>query len=80
MRVGGMASPDCAHCGRTMDAGFILDHTHGGTLQSSWVGGLPDRSRWTGLKLKGRTRIPVTTLRCPRCGRLEAYALHTGTS
>jgi hypothetical protein len=58
-----------------MDPGFVLDIAHGAVAQSSWVDGAPERSFWTGLKLKGHERIPVTTFRCPQCGFLESYAV-----
>ena len=61
-------------CGAKMEEGFILDNAHGGRLQSEWVEGEPERSVWTGIKLKGREHLPVTTFRCSRCGYLESYA------
>jgi hypothetical protein len=57
-----------------MDEGFILDNTYGARVQSEWIDGPPERSRWTGVKLKGKEHLPVTTYRCPRCGYLESYA------
>ena len=39
-----------------------------------WVEGEPQYSIWTGLKLRGKERLPVTTYRCSRCGFLESYA------
>jgi hypothetical protein len=59
-----------------MEPGFVLDWTHGGVAQSSWVDGVPVPSIWTGLKLKGHERVPVTTYRCTKCGFLESYALN----
>ena len=67
--------PECPKCRHDMEPGFVLDITHGAMAQSSWVEGAPERSIWTGLKLKGHERVPVTTFRCPRCGYLESYAL-----
>lgn len=71
-----MAAPDrvCAKCGGRMEEGFILDHTDGALLQSTWVEGEPVRSRWTGIKLKGKAQLAVATFRCGRCGYLESYA------
>jgi hypothetical protein len=57
-----------------MEPGFVLDRTHGGVAQSTWVEGAPVRSIWTGLKLKGHQRLQVMTYRCPKCGYLESYA------
>jgi hypothetical protein len=65
---------ECPKCGARMEAGYILDVAHGANLQSQWVEGPPDRSRWTGLKLKGRRKLPVTSYRCSRCGFLESWA------
>ena len=66
--------PDCARCGRRTELGVIIDVGYGAVTQSSWVDGAPEKSIWTGLKLKGRVRIPVITYRCPHCGYLESYA------
>lgn len=66
----------CRNCGRTMSRGFIVDkgeQNRPGVAR--WVEGLPEKSFWTGLKLKGRRQVPVTVLRCERCGLLESYAL-----
>ena len=60
-----------------MEDGFVLDHTHGGRVQSGWVEGKPERSIWIGIKLKGREQMPITTYRCPQCGYLESYARQT---
>ena len=64
----------CVKCGGEMEEGFVLDNTHGARLQSGWVEGAPEPSFWTGLKLKGKEQIPITTFRCRRCGYLESYA------
>ena len=66
--------PECPKCGKRMEPGYVLDITHGAMAQSSWIEGAPERSFWTGLKLKGHQRLPVTTYRCTGCGYLESYA------
>ena len=66
--------PQCPKCQTSMESGFVLDQTYGANLQSAWIEGEAERSFWTGVKLKGRDRIPVSTYRCPRCGYLESYA------
>jgi hypothetical protein len=66
--------PDCPKCGRVMEPGFLLDMTHGGMTQTSWVQGAPEKSFWTGIRIKGRTKLPVKTFRCTHCGYLESYA------
>lgn len=58
-----------------MEAGFMLDQTHDAVVrQSAWTEGTPEPRFWTGLDLKGRPRLPVTTYRCRACGYLESYA------
>jgi hypothetical protein len=57
-----------------MEAGFVLDQMYGEMAQTAWIEGAPERSFWTGVKLKGRERLPVSTFRCPACGYLESYA------
>ena len=65
----------CPKCGSRMDQGYLLDNGESGSRHVvSWVEGTPEKSFWTGLTLKGRARFPVVTLRCVRCGFLEAYA------
>jgi hypothetical protein len=62
-----------------MDAGFLLDKSYSDSYFSSteWAEGAPESSFWSGLKVKGRERYPVTTFRCDRCGYLESYARRT---
>ena len=67
-------SRDCPKCGGAMAEGFLVDRTHGGAGVTAWVEGEPVKSVWTGLKLKGRARIDVSSWRCRRCGFLESYA------
>lgn len=67
-------STTCPKCSGHMEDGFVLDQTHGASLQSRWVEGPPITSFWTGLKLKGKECLPVATFRCERCGFLESYA------
>ena len=43
-------------------------------VQEGWNPGEPQRTIWTGLKIDHKKSIPVTTLRCPKCGMLESYA------
>jgi hypothetical protein len=59
-----------------MHPGYILDSKHGDRRGvTEWIAGLPEKSFWMGLKIKGRQRLPVTAYRCERCGFLESYAL-----
>jgi hypothetical protein len=69
-----MATLECPKCSDRMDEGYLLDHTQHALGVSTWVSGRPEKSFWTGLRLKGRDTIPVLTYRCRRCGFLESYA------
>ena len=70
-----MIAPVCPKCQTTMDEGFVLDDTHGGTLQSKWAEGKPRTSFWLGVRVPRKDRHPVSTFRCPSCGYLESYAI-----
>lgn len=67
-------SPTCPRCSGTMEAGFIIDEGYGTRTVLQWVEGAAERSIWTGIKLRGKRKQPVTTYRCRRCGYLESYA------
>jgi hypothetical protein len=43
-------------------------------LVARWVAGKPEKSRWTGTKLKGKEHHLIHSFRCIRCGYLESYA------
>ena len=65
----------CPRCLATMEPGFVLDRSHYGQPgEQQWVGGVPVKSFWTGLKTRGRMAYSVMTYRCERCGYLESYA------
>jgi predicted nucleic-acid-binding Zn-ribbon protein len=64
----------CPKCGKAMEEGYLLEHTHGGMRPVSWLEGPPQKSFWTGLAIKGRANVPIRTFRCTRCGFLESYA------
>ena len=66
---------ECLRCRAKMEPGYLLDIAYGGkTAQEKWTAGAPEPSVWTGLKLRGKQQLPVTTYRCPKCGYLESYA------
>jgi Domain of unknown function (DUF6487) len=69
-----MPTVTCPKCSKAMDEGFIVDHTHGGSVPPQWVEGPPQVSFWTGLKLRGKVLRGVATYCCPGCGYLESYA------
>ncbi|MDX1439295.1 MAG: PF20097 family protein [Rubricoccaceae bacterium] len=64
----------CLRCGGEMEEGFALDETHGGVKQSRWISGPPRKSIWTGLKLGGKRKLPISAYRCMNCGFLDLYA------
>jgi hypothetical protein len=66
--------PDCPDCRMQMEAGYLVDHGHSAIYPAAWVAGVPRWSRWLGLRLKRKEKVPVATFRCPRCGRLVSYA------
>jgi len=70
--------PTCPKCSSKMEKGFILDRTYfpsSHRAESSLrVEGAPERSFWTGVKIKGRKQCFIDTYRCSRCGLLESYA------
>ena len=70
-----MASPMCPDCQRAMQGGFLLDRgDSSGNAVAQWVEGPPEKSIWTGLKLKGRRRMNVYAWRCPGCTQVRLFA------
>jgi hypothetical protein len=69
-----MASPSCPRCQGRMEEGFVVDEGYGSRTVSAWIEGVPIKSFWSGLKTKGKRRLPIQTWRCMRCGVLESYA------
>ena len=69
-----MNTIECPKCKERMEEGFLLDKTHGANLWTRWVSGPPERSFWTGVKLRGKRILNVRTFRCTSCGLLESYA------
>jgi len=71
-----MRSTECPACGVRMEEGFIADRGQGDRIKpDTWVEGKPEVTFWHGAKVKGRKRVEVTAVRCPRCGRVELYAV-----
>jgi len=77
----------CPKCKGQMQEGFIFGYPQYGLwlfghpalmVVSAWVEGAPERSFWrsfgTGIRLKGKKKIPPRTYRCSSCGYLESYA------
>jgi len=65
----------CPKCQASMVEGFVIDQGYGVRTVSSWLEGPPQKSRWTGVKLGGRTPVEIATWRCTSCGFLESYAV-----
>ena len=57
-----------------MSEGYVVDVGYGSTSVPKLVEGSPVKSIWTGLKLRGKEQLSVTSFRCRRCGYLESYA------
>ncbi len=70
-----MATPACADCQRPMEGGFLLETGDHGSLGAvAWMEGGPEKSFWSGLKTRGRRRIPLYAWRCPGCQQVRLYA------
>ncbi len=68
-----MAEPvECLRCHVPMELGFIADRSYGEWVQEKWTPGQP-QVHWWGLDPR-EGAIPVTTMRCARCGALQSYA------
>ena len=65
----------CPKCQGAMSEGFILDHNHSARAVGRWVEGAPEKSFWLGIRLRGKTQLPIVTWRCGSCGFLESYAV-----
>jgi hypothetical protein len=57
-----------------MAEGFVPEADYGMNHVTAWVEGAPEKSIWTGVKLRGKRRFAISTWRCERCGYLESYA------
>ncbi len=66
----------CPKCSDQMVPGFTTASTNGGTftVPPFWVAGPPERSMWTGSKVRGKETHPFVAYRCTRCGFVELWA------
>jgi len=64
----------CPKCQSDMERGFIMDNTYGGAATAKWIEGAPEKSFWTGIKVRSKDEVEIMTYRCVRCGFLESYA------
>ncbi|WP_420124865.1 hypothetical protein [Longimicrobium sp.] len=69
-----MATPFCTDCQRNMEGGFVLDNNHTAQEAASWIEGMPEKSFWGGLKIKGRRKLTMYAWRCPSCSVVRLYA------
>lgn len=67
-------TPTCPDCNKPMVEGFLLDVTHSNRQPVYWVTDPPEKSIWTGLKLKRKDIRRVQAYRCFKCGLLRLYA------
>lgn len=63
----------CPKCNGSMAEGYVVDHSYGEKKVAAFHKGAPDK-RWWGLKTTKSDTLPITTMRCGRCGYLEHYA------
>lgn len=67
----------CLRCAGRLERGFTVDQGDMQMLLSAfWASGEPQVGFWrTSVVGKGSRKLPMTSLRCTRCGLLETYAL-----
>jgi len=63
---------DCLRCHTPMEPGYVLDRQYGGWTAERWNPG-EMQPHWWGM-IQSKASLPVTTMRCPKCGALESYA------
>jgi hypothetical protein len=64
----------CPKCQARMEEGYVVDSVHARWVVSTWIEGAPEKSRWTGLRVKRRRVLNTESWRCTACGFLETYA------
>jgi len=57
-----------------MEEGFLVDSTHNAVRVAHWASGAPEYWFARLMKMRGRRKLPLRTLRCRKCGYLESYA------
>ncbi len=71
-----MNTIECPRCNSRMKEGFVADVGDASVIKpTSWVEGAPEKTFWGGTKTKGKKRFQISVFRCPRCERLEFFAL-----
>jgi hypothetical protein len=70
------ARPSCAECATPMEEGYLPDFAYAHVVLARWVPGRPVQGVFGLRGFFWRSKgIPVSTYRCPTCGRLRSYAL-----
>ena len=68
--------PTCSHCAEPMSEGFIADTGHHGIVDvATWIEGEPEKSLIGSTKTNFRNRFLMQAYRCPKCGRVELFAI-----
>lgn len=75
---------ECVRCKVEMDPGFIPDFGTAATWIAVWVGGAPNaqKSTWERMKTGAGVGLgeaeakAIEAHRCPKCCRLELFAIH----
>ena len=63
---------ECPKCRGVMTRGMAyVNDSNGARLPLMWVDGVPKKSLWLGLSLKGLTTSEMTAARCGKCGFVE---------
>ncbi len=67
---------ECPDCDGPMTRGFLRDRAPASfePPQAWWVEGEPERSLWSGTKLRDRDVYLTESWRCDACGLVRTYA------
>jgi hypothetical protein len=65
----------CSKCNSDMEEGFLLEKGDGVLSSANWIAGKPEKSFFSGVKVKGKVIYDIKTFRCIACGYLDSYAL-----
>ena len=65
----------CPRCESTMEEGFMQDLADANwTYAQKWIRGPVEKGFLGTVKMRGKEAIPIVTMRCTNCGRLESFA------
>lgn len=67
-----MSERTCSACGSGTVEGFLLDRDKANAALA-WIEGAPEKSFFTGVKVRGRRRGAVVARRCRKCGHLDLW-------